>query len=31
MTTAGGMIGSIVTATIGAAILLFFVGLIKKG
>jgi uncharacterized membrane protein YeaQ/YmgE (transglycosylase-associated protein family) len=29
--TAGGMIGAIVTATIGAAILLFFVGLIKKG
>jgi uncharacterized membrane protein YeaQ/YmgE (transglycosylase-associated protein family) len=27
----GGMIGAIVTATIGAAILLFFVGLIKKG
>lgn len=29
--SAGGMIGAIVTATIGAAILLFFVGLIKKG
>ena len=28
--SAGGMIGAIVTATIGAAILLFFVGLIKK-
>ncbi len=27
----GGLIGAIVTATIGAAILLFFVGLIKKG
>lgn len=29
--SAGGMIGAIVTATVGAAILLFFVGLIKKG
>lgn len=28
---AGGMIGAIVTATAGAAILLYFVGLIKKG
>jgi len=27
----GGMIGAIVTATVGAAILLYFVGLIKKG
>ena len=29
--SAGGMIGAIVTATVGAAILLFLVGLIKKG
>ena len=29
--SAGGMIGAIVTATVGAAILLYFVGLIKKG
>jgi len=29
--SAGGMIGSIVTATAGAALLLFFVGMIKKG
>ena len=29
--SAGGMIGAIVTATAGAAILLYFVGLIKKG
>ena len=29
--SAGGMIGAIVTATVGAAILLYFVGLFKKG
>jgi uncharacterized membrane protein YeaQ/YmgE (transglycosylase-associated protein family) len=29
--TAGGWIGSIVTATVGAVVLLFLVGLIKKG
>jgi hypothetical protein len=28
--SAGGLIGSIVTATVGAAVLLFVVGLIKK-
>ena len=28
--SAGGMIGAIVTATVGAAILLYFVGLFKK-
>ena len=28
--SAGGLIGAIVTATAGAAILLYFVGLIKK-
>ena len=27
----GGMIGNIVTATVGAVILLFLIGLIKKG
>ena len=27
----GGMIGNIITATIGAVILLFLIGLIKKG
>jgi uncharacterized membrane protein YeaQ/YmgE (transglycosylase-associated protein family) len=29
--TAGGWIGSIITATLGAVVLLFLVGLIKKG
>ena len=29
--TAGGMIGSLITAVIGAALLLFVVGLFKKG
>jgi len=29
--SAGGMIGSIVMATAGAAILLYFVGMLKKG
>jgi uncharacterized membrane protein YeaQ/YmgE (transglycosylase-associated protein family) len=28
--SAGGLIGSIITATVGAIILLFIVGLIKK-
>lgn len=28
--SAGGMIGSIATATVGAILLLFFVGLVKK-
>jgi uncharacterized membrane protein YeaQ/YmgE (transglycosylase-associated protein family) len=27
---AGGLIGSIVTATVGAVVLLFLIGLIKK-
>ena len=29
--TAGGMIGSLVTAVIGAVVLLWIVGLVKKG
>jgi uncharacterized membrane protein YeaQ/YmgE (transglycosylase-associated protein family) len=28
--TAGGLIGSIVTATVGAVVLLYLVGLVKK-
>ena len=28
--SAGGLVGSIITATVGAALLLFLIGLIKK-